>query len=85
MSRFKHQMLDKYEAHIPNKAHWVHGEYYVSTESERFHLSYGWLDNGVSAGRRRSGTRFGIQKKLYHATSCGIQVDSAYVGKSENT
>lgn len=77
----KHQMLDKYEAHMPNKANWVQGEYYVSLESERFHLSYGWRDHGGIKG----GTRFGVQRKLHHASGSGINVDSHYVGKSENT
>lgn len=77
----KHQMLDKYEGHMPNRAHWVQGEYYVSLESERFHLSYGWKDNG----RLKGGTRFGVQRKLHHVSPNGVSVDSMYVGKSENT
>jgi len=75
----KHQMRDKWEAHLPGKPNFVQGEYHSSLESERFHLSYGWKQEH---GKR--GSRFGVQRKMGYVSGCGIMVDGHYIGKSED-
>lgn len=77
----KHTYLDKFEAYLPNKPHWVHEDYGVSGQSDsHFHTSvaYGY------SGRRLRGFRFGINNKVFKASGKGIMIDSHYIGKSDN-
>lgn len=76
---YKHQYLDKFDSYMPNKTHWVHNEYHISRESESFHLSSGF------STEEESSTSFGVSKKEHKTSSCGYEMDSQYVGKSENS
>lgn len=73
--------LDKYDAYMPNKAHWIHDDYYVSMHQREFHSSAAW---GYREGRRH-GFRMGVNNKMYKASPMGISVDGHYVGKSDNS
>lgn len=77
----KHGSRDKYDGHMPNKAHWVHDDYYVSYYQECFHISTAW---GYMEGRR-SGFSMGVDKKFWKASGYGIKIDSQHIGKSDNS
>lgn len=77
----KHRSMDKYDGYMPNKAHWIHNDYHVSMMQEMFHTAsaYGYHDS------RRHGFSIGIEKKMWKASGYGINIDSEYVGKSDNS
>lgn len=83
MSRIvrKHSYLDKDDAYMPNKQHWIHDEWYISKYSGALHMSSGY---GRHAGQR-SGFPFGVSKKLWVATNKGDRLDSHGIGKSDQS
>lgn len=80
MRNYKHNLHDKYDSYMPNKPHWVQGEYRVSGESEQFHLGNAYMSNGYGRG-----TSFGVSKKAWVVSGYGINIDNQYIGKSEQT
>lgn len=73
--------LDKYDAYMPNKPHWIHDDFYVSNEQYEFHTSAGW---GYQEGRR-TGFRVGVNNKAWKVSPMGICVDdrARHIGKSD--
>lgn len=71
--------LDKYDAYVPAKNQFLHDDFYVSAWKHKFHMStaHGYYTRG------KGGWNMGTQKKLYKASPNGINVDSHYVGKSD--
>jgi hypothetical protein len=80
MMKFEHKYTnsDKFDAHMPNKAHFVHDEMTVSKYSDRFH-------SHSTSGLKFGGgyVQFGVCKNLSSASSEGYYIDAYYVGKSD--
>lgn len=77
---YKHQTLDKWEAYLPNKTNFVHGDYSVSSSQDQFHMSNAFC---AREGNRR-GFRMGVQKRITRIAGAGICVDSKYIGKADS-
>lgn len=77
---YKSGSMDKYDGYMPNKAHWIHDDYYVSNEQREFHTAAGWA---YREGRRH-GFRIGVNNKMWKVSPMGINVDNRYIGKSDN-
>ena len=76
---FKGGGFDKYDQYKPNKAHFVHDDYYVSAEQREFHMhtAYYYPERG-------RGHWAGVNKKAPKVSGAGYVVDSRHVGKSDN-
>lgn len=75
---YKSGLMDKWDAHMPNKAGWFHDDYMVSSEQVHFHLP-----NSYQSHAKGRGWSAGINKKIYRASPYGICVDREHVGKTE--
>jgi hypothetical protein len=77
---YKGHGFDKYEAHLPVKNTFIHDDYYVSANQEKFHLAtaYGYRDQG-------RGWSMGVQKKMFKASGSGwiVDQDGGATGKSD--
>ncbi len=78
--KYKHASLDKWDNYFPNKPHFVQDNYAVSAESDQFHVSVGYMYRG-----RKKSTRFGVNRKCFHASHAGACIDSHYIGKTESS
>ena len=76
---FKYKSRDRFDAHIPDKPHFIQDDYRVSSEDERFHIS-----SGFAYKLRGRGFSFGIDKRISKVSGSGVMIDSYYIGKSEN-
>lgn len=72
--------MDKWEAHLPNKVNFMHTDYCVSLEQEKFHMTNAYC---ARQGDRR-GFRIGTQKRLPRMTGLGVLADRKYVGKANS-
>lgn len=71
--------FDKYDCHRPNKTHFIHDDYYVSAEQREFHMHTAYY-----YGEKGRGTWGGVNKALPKASGMGINIESHYIGKSDN-
>jgi hypothetical protein len=81
--QIKHRSFDKYDGYMPNIPSFVHEDYAVGAESEKFHNPIGYSGFYKRGHRFLGGFSFGSQKRLWHASPKGIDIDSYNVGKSE--
>lgn len=76
----KHTGIDKFDAYLPNKSHFIQDEYYTSRWSESFHMDSSW-----GYRERQKGFSFGVNKRKTRVSSLGICVDSNFIGKTGNS
>jgi hypothetical protein len=80
MRKYKYDLFDTYEAHKPSNQSFIAKHYRISQKRSGFHMRNGYVDHG-EVGQRS--TNFGVDKRMYYATPCGVLFDGQFAGKTD--
>lgn len=70
--------FEKFDGCLPARKNFVHDDYYISAEQQKFHMenAYAYPDKG-------RGFNMGTQKKIYMISPLGWAVDNHYIGQTD--